>query len=72
MSYRIEADFSLKSEWLPADAFTRHYAERPAAVATAIEGLDDPKEQEVRLSVSKQAGSSGDRPKSGMTDTPCN
>ena len=49
MSYRIESDYPLKSDELPKDAFTRHYGERAVAVAIAIEGVDDPKEQEVRV-----------------------
>lgn len=35
MIYRIESDYPLTSDWLPATAF--------------IEGVDDPEEQEVRV-----------------------
>jgi hypothetical protein len=47
--YRIESNRPLSSEWLPADAFSRTYRDRAVAVATAIEGVDDPAEQEVRV-----------------------
>lgn len=47
--YRIESDRPLSSEWLPADAFSQTYRDRAAAVATAIEGVDDPAKQEVRV-----------------------
>lgn len=49
MSYRIESAFNLESDWLPAKAFVQHYEDRSAAIATAIEGVDDPAEQEVRV-----------------------
>ena len=49
MVFRIESDFPLTSDWLPADAFTRHYETNASAVAIAIEGVDDPDEQEVRV-----------------------
>lgn len=47
--YRIESDFPLGSDWLPASAFTQHDERESSAVATAIEGVDDPKEMEVRV-----------------------
>lgn len=47
--YRIESDLVLTSDWLPSDAFSRTYTDRAAAVATAIEGVDDPAKQEVRV-----------------------
>jgi hypothetical protein len=34
---------------LPASAFSAIYGDRGVAIATAIEGVDDPKEQEVRV-----------------------
>jgi hypothetical protein len=49
MTYRIESDHPLESDWMPAKAFTQHYEDLSAAVATAIEGVDDPAEQEVRV-----------------------
>ena len=49
MIYRIESDYPLTSDWLPATAFKQHYATESTAVATAIEGVDDPEEQEVRV-----------------------
>lgn len=49
MSYRIEADFPLVSDWLPAEAFQNHYASEASAVATAIEGVANPAEDEVRV-----------------------
>lgn len=47
--YRIESDFPLTSDWLPAEAFTCVYPSKPAAIATAIEGIDDPEHKEVRV-----------------------
>ena len=47
--YRIEADFQLVSDWMPAEAFAQHDGSIPAAVATAIEGVDDPAGDEVRV-----------------------
>ncbi|TDO52334.1 hypothetical protein EV643_102171 [Kribbella sp. VKM Ac-2527] len=47
--FRIESDVELSSDWLPAGAFTTVYASRSVAVATAIEGVDDPAEVEVRV-----------------------
>lgn len=49
MTYRIEADFPLESDWLPAKVFAQSYDSESAAVAMAIEGVDDPAEQEVRV-----------------------
>jgi hypothetical protein len=46
-TYRIESSHRLSSDWLPASAFTRVYNDSATAVATAIEGVDDPAEQEV-------------------------
>ncbi len=46
-TYGIESSHTLSSDWLPASAFTRIYDDRSVAVATAIEGVDDPAEQEV-------------------------
>jgi hypothetical protein len=47
--YRIESDVELSSDWLPPEAFTTVYASRPAAVATAIEGVENPGVDEVRV-----------------------
>ena len=49
MKYGIEADVPLSSDWMPQKAFTQHYDNLPAAIATAIEGACDPKEEEVRV-----------------------
>lgn len=49
MSYRIESDFQLSSDWLPRNAFEQHYDNESAAIAIAIEGVDDPEEQQVRV-----------------------
>ena len=49
LSYKIESEYLLTSDWLPAEAFTQHYATESSAIATAIEGVDDPGEQEVRV-----------------------
>ncbi|WP_126448248.1 hypothetical protein [Sulfuricystis multivorans] len=48
MKYRIESDFPLESDWLPAKAFTQHYDSTSEAKAIAIEGVDNPDDQEVR------------------------
>jgi len=50
MSYRIESGFPLSleaSDWLPPHAFVMEHPSQ--AAATAIEGVDDPAEQEVRV-----------------------
>jgi hypothetical protein len=47
--YRIESELTLASDWLPSDAFGRTYTDRAVAVATAIEGVDDPAIREVRV-----------------------
>ena len=47
--YRIESDLTLSSDWLPSDGFSRTYTDRAVAVATAIEGVDDPAIREVRV-----------------------
>lgn len=47
--FRIEADVPLTSDWLPREAFAMRYADQAMAVATAIEGVDDPEEDEVRV-----------------------
>jgi hypothetical protein len=49
MSYRIESDYPLTSDDLPATAFKHHYDTESVAIATAIEGVDDPEEMEVRV-----------------------
>ena len=49
VSYRIEPDLPLSSDGLPADVFTRHDSDWSAAIAMAIEGVDDLKEQEGRV-----------------------
>jgi hypothetical protein len=45
--YRIESTPALSSDWLPLAAFTTIYDNQSVAVATAIEGVDDPGEREV-------------------------
>lgn len=45
--FRIESKCTLASDWLPESAFTAIYGERSTALATAIDGVDDPQEQEV-------------------------
>jgi hypothetical protein len=47
--YRIESELALASDWLPSEAFGRTYRDRAVAVATAIEGVEDPTIQEVRV-----------------------
>jgi hypothetical protein len=49
MRYRIESDFPLSSDWLPASVFAQHYESLSEAIAIAIEGVDDPDEDEVRV-----------------------
>jgi hypothetical protein len=48
-AYRIESDAELSSDWLPASAFATVYTSQSVAVATAIEGVDDPSVDEVRV-----------------------
>jgi len=45
--YWIESDLALSGDWLPPDAFSRVYEDCAAAVAMAIEGVDDPATEEV-------------------------
>jgi hypothetical protein len=47
--YRIESDVALSSDWLPAGVFERTYTDLSWAIATAIEGVDDPAVEEVRV-----------------------
>jgi hypothetical protein len=47
--YGIESDLALSGDWLPPDAFSRVYEDCAAAVAMAIEGVDDPATEEVRV-----------------------
>ena len=47
--YRIESSWPLESDWLSSAALSQHYEDRAVAVATAIAGVDDPQEQEVRV-----------------------
>lgn len=49
MTYRIESDYPLESDWLPMDAFKQHYDSMDSAIATAIEGVEYPEDQEVRV-----------------------
>lgn len=49
MKYRIKSDYPLKSDWLPAKAFKQHYDCQSTAIAIAIEGVDDPEDQEVQV-----------------------
>lgn len=49
MTFKIEADFPLESDWLPTAVFTRHWDSESAAIATALEGVDDSEEDEVRV-----------------------
>jgi hypothetical protein len=46
---RIESSHNLESDWLPASAFIAVYSDAASAVATAIEGVDDPAGQEGRV-----------------------
>ena len=48
MTYRIESDSPLSSVWLSAEPSCSTWRQE-AAVAIAIEGVDDPDEQEVRV-----------------------
>lgn len=47
--FRIESDVALSSDWLPLAAFRRVYTDTSAAVAVAIEGVEDPAVEEVRV-----------------------
>ena len=49
MRFKIESEYELSSDWLPSKCFTQIYKDSSAAVATAIEGVDNPEEQEVRV-----------------------
>lgn len=49
MKLRIEADFPLSGDWMAQKAFTQHVDYLPSAVATAIEGVCDPAEEELRV-----------------------
>lgn len=46
--FRIESNHKLTSDWLPKTEFTKIHSDLSYAIATAIEGVDDPK-QEVRI-----------------------
>jgi hypothetical protein len=48
-SFRVESDLRLESDWMPPEAFTMVYSSSAAAVATAIEGVEDPATEEVRV-----------------------
>jgi len=48
-TYKIESDFILQSDFLSQTVFTKHYDNIADAIAIAIEGVDDPEEQEVRI-----------------------
>ena len=47
--FKIESDYPLASDWLPAIAFTKIYPSSSAAIVVAIEGVDDPEDYEVRV-----------------------
>jgi hypothetical protein len=47
--FRGEADVALRSDWLAPGAFTRTYPDRAMAVALAIEGVDNPAAEQVRV-----------------------
>lgn len=47
--FKIESDYPLASDWLPAIAFTSLYPTSSAAIVVAIEGVDDPEDYEVRV-----------------------
>jgi hypothetical protein len=49
VTYRIDSDTELTSDWLPPEAFREVYRDRAMAVATAIEGVEDPEVDEVRV-----------------------
>ena len=47
--FRIDANVELHSDWLPDEVFSTIFDNRGTAVATAIEGVEDPETQEVRV-----------------------
>lgn len=47
MPYVLKSEYKLESDWLPSSEFARTFEHRAEAVATAIEGVDDPAEQQV-------------------------
>ena len=48
---KIESHFELKSSWLPKSVFAFIHQNYSIAVATAIEGVEDPKEQEAHTGI---------------------
>lgn len=49
MKYKIESKHPLKSDWLHFKVFRQIYNSKAAAIAIAVEGVDDPEKQEVRV-----------------------
>jgi hypothetical protein len=47
MAYRLYSEYKLESDWLPTSEFSRIFDCQAGAIATAIEGVDDPEEQQV-------------------------
>lgn len=47
--FKIESDYPLASDWLPAIVFTNIYPTSSAAIVVAMEGVDDPEDYEVRV-----------------------
>ena len=45
--FKIQSQLNLTSEWLPESAFSKTFSDLGSAVAAALEGVDDPEEQEV-------------------------
>jgi len=49
--FKIESNFELKSSWIPKSVFAAIPQDYSIAVATAIEGVEDPKEQEAHTGI---------------------
>lgn len=49
VEFRIESDYPLESDWMPKEAFTCIYTDLSAAMVTAMEGVEDPGTEEVRV-----------------------
>jgi tRNA A37 threonylcarbamoyladenosine synthetase subunit TsaC/SUA5/YrdC len=47
--YRVESDIHLTSDWLPPEEFNQVFSDWSNAVPLAIEGVEDPAHEEVRI-----------------------
>lgn len=49
MAFKIESDCEFDSDWIPKEKFKEIFTTKAEAVAMAIEAVDDPEIQEVRI-----------------------